>query len=58
MAIERSMFAPPQGLPDEEVVEAIEIELEVPEITLLDDGGAEITLIEEVTTLTTASFGD
>ncbi len=56
MAIERSMFAPPQGLEDEEVVEAIEIELEVPEVSLLDDGGAEITLVEEVATLTSAPF--
>ena len=56
MAIERSLFTPPEGLDDVEVVEGVEIELETPEIALLDDGSAEITLVEEVTDLSTAPF--
>ena len=57
MAIERSLFTPPEGMEDiGGVTEAVEIELETPEIALLDDGSAEITLVEEVTDLTAAPF--
>jgi|TARA_R100001530_G_scaffold61731_2_gene44551 hypothetical protein len=57
MAIERSLFTPPEGMEDiGGATEAVEIELETPEIALLDDGSAEITLVEEVTDLTTAPF--
>ena len=56
MAIERSLYTPPLSVEDDAVGDVLEIELEVPEVSLLDDGGAEITLVEEVDTLTSAPF--
>ena len=56
MAIERSLYTPPLSVEDDAVGDVLEIELEVPEVSLLDDGGAEITLVEEVATLTSAPF--
>ncbi len=46
MAIEKSLFAGPQG-EEVEVVEQLEIAIE-PEITALDDGGVEITLVPDL----------
>ncbi len=51
MAIERSLYEMPQGLPDEGVGIDIELELgDAPtEIVMLEDGGAEITISPEET---------
>jgi len=46
MAIEKSLFAAPLG-ENVEVVEQLEIEIE-PEITALEDGGVEITLVPDM----------
>ena len=46
MAIEKSLFAAPLG-EDVEVVEQLEIAIE-PEITTLEDGGVEITLVPDM----------
>ncbi len=46
MAIEKSLFAGPQG-EEVEVTEQLEIEIE-PEITALEDGGVEITLVPDM----------
>ena len=46
MAIEKSLFAGPQG-EEVEVVEQLEIAIE-PEITPLEDGGVEITLVPDM----------
>ena len=46
MAIEKSLFAGPQG-EEVEVTEQLEIAIE-PEITALEDGGVEITLVPDM----------
>jgi len=45
MAIERSLYGMPQGMGEVDLGEALEIEIEAPEINTLDDGSVEIMLV-------------
>ena len=47
MAIERSLYSMPEGIDGAEVEEVLEIEIEAPDINMLDDGSVEITLIAD-----------
>ena len=47
MAIEKSVYAAPQGLDDMPDTEELEIEIVDPEMVTLDDGSVEITLIPD-----------
>ena len=47
MAIERSLYSMPEGMEGVGLDEALEIEIEAPEINVLEDGGVEITLIAD-----------
>ena len=47
MAIERSLYSMPEGIDGVEVEEALEIEIEAPDINMLEDGSVEITLVSD-----------
>jgi len=48
MAIDKTLYAAPEGLEDEEMEgESLEIEIVDPEMVMLEDGGVEITLVSD-----------
>ena len=47
MAIERSLFTPPEGMEEVEATEEIEIGVVNPDMVTMDDGSVEITLVPE-----------
>ena len=47
MAIERGLYSMPQGMEEVGIGEALEIEIEAPDINMLEDGSVEITLISD-----------
>jgi len=47
MAIERSLYGMPQGMGEVDLGEALEIEIEAPEISEMEDGSVEITLVSD-----------
>ena len=47
MAIERSLYSMPEGTEGVELEEALEIEIEAPDINMMEDGSVEITLVSD-----------
>lgn len=57
MAIEKGLYAAPQGLDDEDEVEGLEIEIIDPEAVILDDGSVEVMLIPDAEESDMVPFG-